>query len=159
MTKSSIFKQLGDFSLVLLLISNLTNELHLHQFLCLVLLCDQNSFGRSKMVLVRPNWFGLDHNDLVTTQMKWSWPKWIGQVQIVIFVLEIKTIAESWDIKTPSVGIILTYLAKLSLILVKFPSCCSKSKIEPYFLITAQKIHTRNISCSNLRHYTTDEIK
>ena len=52
---------------------------------CLVLLCDQNSFGRSKMVLVWPNWFGLDHNDLVTTKMKWSRPKWIGQVQIMIF--------------------------------------------------------------------------
>ena len=53
--------------------------------LCLVLLCDQNSFGRSKMVLVWPNWFGLDHNDLVLTKMKWSRPKWIGQVQIMIF--------------------------------------------------------------------------
>ena len=53
--------------------------------LCLVLLCDQNSFGRSKMVLVWPNWFGLDHYDLVTTKMKWSQPKWIGRVQIVIF--------------------------------------------------------------------------
>ena len=52
--------------------------------LCLVLLCDQNSFGQSKMVLVWPNWFGLDHNDLVSTKMKWSRPKWIGQVQIVI---------------------------------------------------------------------------
>ena len=38
--------------------------------ICLVLLCDQNSFGRSKMVLVWPNWFGHDHNDLVTTKMK-----------------------------------------------------------------------------------------
>ena len=54
-------------------------------YYCLVLLCDQNSFGRSKMVLVWPNWFGLDHNDLVTTKMKWSRPKWIGLVQIVIF--------------------------------------------------------------------------
>ena len=54
-------------------------------YLCLVLLCDQNSFGRSKMVLVWPNWFRLDRNDLVTTKMKWSRPKWIGQVQIVIF--------------------------------------------------------------------------
>ena len=42
--------------------------------LCLVLLCDQNSFGRSKMVLVWPNWFGLDHNDLVTTKINWSSP-------------------------------------------------------------------------------------
>ena len=49
---------------------------------CLVLLCDQNSFGGSKMVLVWPNWFGLDHNDLVTTKMKWSRSKWIGQVQM-----------------------------------------------------------------------------
>ena len=48
---------------------------------CLVLLCDQNSFGRSKMVLVWPNWFGLDHNDLVTTKMKWSRPKWNGHDQ------------------------------------------------------------------------------
>ena len=52
---------------------------------CLVLLCDQNSFGRSKMVLVWPNRFGLDHNDLFLTKMKLSQPKWIGQVQIVIF--------------------------------------------------------------------------
>ena len=52
---------------------------------CLVLLCDQNSFGRSKMVLVWPNWFGLNLSDLVTTKMKWSGPKWIGQIQIVIF--------------------------------------------------------------------------
>ena len=36
-------------------------------FLCHVLLCDQNSFVWSKMVL-----FGLDQNDLVTTKMKWS---------------------------------------------------------------------------------------
>ena len=34
------------------------------------------------MVLVWPNWFGLDHNDLVSTKMKWSRPKWIGQVQM-----------------------------------------------------------------------------
>ena len=40
------------------------------------------------MVLVWPNWFGLDHNDLVTTKMKCSRPKWIGQVQIVIFDFE-----------------------------------------------------------------------
>ena len=46
---------------------------------CLVLLCDQNSFGRSKMVLVWPNWFGL------MTKMKWSRPKWFFLVQIVIF--------------------------------------------------------------------------
>ena len=56
--------------------------------LCLVLLCGQNSFGRSKMVLVWPNWFGLDHNDLVMTKMKWSWPKWIGQVQIWFILVE-----------------------------------------------------------------------
>ena len=55
---------------------------------CLVLLCDQNSFGRSKMVLVWPNWFGLDHNDLVTTKMKWSRPKWIGQVQMWFILVE-----------------------------------------------------------------------
>ena len=51
---------------------------------CLVILCDQNSFGRSKMVLVWANLLGLDHNDLVTTKMKWSRPKWIGLVQIEI---------------------------------------------------------------------------
>ena len=45
---------------------------HQSSALCLVLLCDQNSFGRSKIVLVWPNWFGLDHNDLVTTKMNWS---------------------------------------------------------------------------------------
>ena len=43
------------------------------------------SFYVTKTVLVGPNWFGLDHNDLVSTKMKWSRPKWIGQVQIVIF--------------------------------------------------------------------------
>ena len=32
--------------------------------------------------LVWPNWFGLDHNDLISTKMKWSRPKWTGQVQI-----------------------------------------------------------------------------
>ena len=56
--------------------------------LCLVLLCDQNSFGRSKLVLVWPNWFWLDHNDLVTTKMKWSRPKWIGQVQMWFILVE-----------------------------------------------------------------------
>ena len=55
---------------------------------CLVLLCDQNSFGWSKMVLVWPNWFGLDHNDLVSTKMKWSRPKWIGQVQMWFILVE-----------------------------------------------------------------------
>ena len=28
----------------------------------------------TKMVLVWPNWFGLDHNDLVTTKINWSGP-------------------------------------------------------------------------------------
>ena len=56
--------------------------------LCHVLLCDQNSFGRSKVVLVWPNWFGLDHNDLVMTKMKWSWPKWIGHVQMWFILVE-----------------------------------------------------------------------
>ena len=55
---------------------------------CLVLLCDQNSFGRSKKVLVWPNWFGLDHNDLVRTKMKWSGPKWIGQGQMWFILVE-----------------------------------------------------------------------
>ena len=50
---------------------------HNQLYLCLV----QNSFGRSKMVLVWPNWFGLDHNDLVTTKMIWSRPKWFGHDQ------------------------------------------------------------------------------
>ena len=51
------------------------------------------SFYVTKTVLVGPKWFWSDpidlgltrHNDLVTTKMKWSQPKWIGQVQIVIF--------------------------------------------------------------------------
>ena len=34
--------------------------------------------------VTKTNLFGLDHNDLDTTKMKWSRPKWIGQVQIVI---------------------------------------------------------------------------
>ena len=51
-------------------------------------LCDQNSFGQSKMVLVWPNWFGLDHNDLVTTKIKGSQPKWIGQVQMWFILAE-----------------------------------------------------------------------
>ena len=50
-------------------------------FEILVPLCDQTSFGRSKMVLVWPNLFGLDHNDLVMTKMKWSQPKWNGHVK------------------------------------------------------------------------------
>ena len=41
--------------------------------LCLALLL-MLSFGRSKIVLVWPNWFGLD-------QMIWSWPKWNGHDQ------------------------------------------------------------------------------
>ena len=40
------------------------------------------------MVLVWPNWFGLDHNDLITTKMKWSRPKWIGQVQMWFILVE-----------------------------------------------------------------------
>ena len=53
-----------------------------NDYTCLVLLCDHNRFCRSKMVLVWPILFGPDHNDLVTTKMNWSWPKWIGRVQI-----------------------------------------------------------------------------
>ena len=40
----------------------------------LVLLCDQNIFGMSKMVLVWPNWFGLAHNYFVLTKMNLSCP-------------------------------------------------------------------------------------
>ena len=112
---------------------------------------DQIDLDPTIMIWSWPKWIGRDQNELVVTKTNWSWPKWIGQVQTMIFVLEIKTITESWDITTPSVGTILTYLAKSSLILVKFPSCCSKSKIEPYFLIIAQKNHAMNISCSNLK--------
>ena len=39
------------------------------------------SFYVTKTVLVWPSWFGLDHNDLVTTKMKWSPPKWNGHDQ------------------------------------------------------------------------------
>ena len=67
-----------------------------------------------------------------------------------MLVLEIKTFTKSCDSKTPSVGTIFAYLAKLSLILIRFPSCCSKSKIEPYFQITDQKGRARDISCSIL---------
>ena len=52
-----------------------------YRVLCLALLRDQNSFGRSKMVLIWPNWFGLDHNDLDLTIMIWSRPKWNGHDQ------------------------------------------------------------------------------
>ena len=46
------------------------------------------------MVLVWPNWFGLDHNDLVSTKMNWSGPncdflpKWItfGPDQFIFVV-------------------------------------------------------------------------
>jgi hypothetical protein len=48
----------------------------------------QNGFGWSKMVLVWQNWFGLDHNDLATTKMKWSRPKWIGQVKMWFILVE-----------------------------------------------------------------------
>ena len=40
------------------------------------------------MVLVWPNWFGLDRNDLVLTKIKWSRPKWIGQVQMWFILVE-----------------------------------------------------------------------
>ena len=50
--------------------------------LCLVLLCDQNSVGQSKMVLVWPNWFASDHNDLVITKMNWSGPNWNYDISI-----------------------------------------------------------------------------
>ena len=61
---------------------------------CLVLLCDQNSFGPSKMVLAWPNWFGLNQNERVTTKMNWSSPncdfvpKWItfGLYQSILVV-------------------------------------------------------------------------
>ena len=43
-------------------------------YLCLVLLCDQNSFGRSKMVLFWPI-------DLDLTIRIWSRPKWNGHKQ------------------------------------------------------------------------------
>ena len=46
----------------------------------------QNSFGLTKLIhFGRKSHFGLDHNDLVTTKMKWSRPKWIGQVKSDIF--------------------------------------------------------------------------
>ena len=63
-------------------------DLNNFSHICLVLLCDQNSLGRSKMDLVWPNWFGLHHNDLVTTKVKWSRPKWIGQVQMGFILVE-----------------------------------------------------------------------
>ena len=63
-------------------------KVHCKQYYCLVLLCDQNSFGRSKMVLVWHDWFGPDHNDLVSTKTKWSRPKWIGQVQMWFILIE-----------------------------------------------------------------------
>ena len=48
------------------------------------------SFYVTKTVLVGPKWFwsdqfGLDLNNLVRTKMKWSGPKLIGRIQIVIF--------------------------------------------------------------------------
>ena len=75
------------------------NELVRSKFssLCLVLLCDQNSFGWSKIVLVTtklnwsgpnrdflPKWitFGPDQFILVVTISFWSWPNHYGQVQI-----------------------------------------------------------------------------
>ena len=42
------------------------------------------SFYVAKTVLVGPKWFWSDQIDLDFTIMIWSWPKWIGQVQIVI---------------------------------------------------------------------------
>ena len=43
------------------------------------------SFYVTETVLVRPKWFYSDQIDLDLTIMIWSRPKWIGQVQIVIF--------------------------------------------------------------------------
>ena len=69
------FSSKFDDKLLSLTFKNVSNCCrYKNDFLCLVLLCDQNSFGWSKMVLVWPNWFGLDHNDLVTTKMNWSGP-------------------------------------------------------------------------------------
>ena len=34
------------------------------------------SFYVTETVLVWPNWFVPDHNDLVTTKMNWSGPNW-----------------------------------------------------------------------------------
>ena len=42
------------------------------------------SFYVTKTVLVSPKWFWSDQIYLDLTKMIWSWPKWIGQVQIVI---------------------------------------------------------------------------
>ena len=63
-------------------------DLNCFGHICLVLLCNQNSLGRSKMVLVWPNLFGLHHNDLVITKVKWSRPKWIGQVKMGFILVE-----------------------------------------------------------------------
>ena len=50
---------------------------------CLVLLCDQNSFGLTKLIWTWPLWFGHDQNEMAKTKMNWSGPncdflpKWI----------------------------------------------------------------------------------
>ena len=74
-------------------------------YLCLVLLCDQNSFGRSKMVLFwpidldltiriwsRPKWNGHDQNELVrsklwfSTKMNHLWTSHFGHDHFILFV-------------------------------------------------------------------------
>ena len=101
------------------------------------------------MIWSWPKWIGRDQNKSVMTKMNWSGPN-------CDFCIRDQN--HHWKLGYYN-AICWNYHGLFNKILVKFPSCCSKSKIEPYFLITAQKSHARNISCSNLRHYTTDEIK
>jgi hypothetical protein len=46
------------------------------------------SFYVTKTVLVGPKWFWSDQIDLDLTIMIWSWPKWIGQVQMWFILVE-----------------------------------------------------------------------
>ena len=46
------------------------------------------SFYVTKTVLVGTKWFWSDQIDLVLTTMIWSWPEWIGPVQMWFFLVE-----------------------------------------------------------------------
>ena len=52
--------------------------------------------------------------------------------QIVFFVIEIKTVTENWDSKTPSVETIFAYLAR-------FLNWCSESKMSCFFSLLLKK--------------------
>ena len=113
-------------------------------FLYILLLCDQNSFGWSNMVLVWPNWFGLDHNDDVillvknhnldlTNSLFWSWPYHYGQVQINLVRPK-----PFWTAPTKSVLVTQKDKALVFFRLIK-PDFFKKKRFTSSFLLTWSK--------------------